>query len=374
METANYKVELRLDGLYIGDCRSIAQNLTWAKRRTSAGVDEIDFTLNDVKFEEWLNDRSTTINDVLRPLALDCRIVRNGVEIVGGFLATMPAYSPNGTSANLAMKFDGYLNLLDGVYIPPTAKQTKRMNVLIAQYIAYADSTAESAGKAFGFTAGKSNTMSLVDHTFDSYKSVKEFITDRCDNVSGAGQFEVYFHPDRTYDIIKDSNFGTTQNYVINFPMTINNLSATSISASEVSDFASSVICVGAGETSSDSEESTAIVSQSTSDLAVATYGYKETLYQDSSISVQTTLDQKAETLLDEKCDPQWDPEITLTGLTINPAPSGDPFIWIGDTITIVNDSDLTGQTNGEFRVQELSVSVSATGAETITPVLKRED
>jgi hypothetical protein len=38
----------------------------------------------------------------------------------------------------------------------------------------------------------------------------------------------------------------------------------------------------------------------------------------------------------------------------------------------INNSEDLTGMTNGEFRVNELSVDVTSTGDETITPVLER--
>ena len=42
------------------------------------------------------------------------------------------------------------------------------------------------------------------------------------------------------------------------------------------------------------------------------------------------------------------------------------------DIITIENTEDLTGMTNGKFRVNELEVDISANGAETIVPVLER--
>lgn len=372
METAEYQVELRLNGAYIGDVKRLAQNLQWTKRRTSKGVDEIDFTINDVLFAEWCQKRNTTIQEMLRPLALDCRIVRNGVAVIGGFLATMPGYSPNGTSANLALRFDGYLNLLAGVYIHPEATQTMPMQLMIDKYIKMADTRAGAAGKAFNFTEGLLDSMATVTQTFDGYKTVKEFIEDRCDNVNGAGAFDVYFHPDRTYDVIKDSNFGRILSYAIQYPSQRNAISAMSISASEVSGFASHVIGLGNGETSAVAESSTAITSEATNAEAVATYGYAETLMQDSSVTRQETLDNNTATQLAISSNILWEPQVSLTGRQVSPSPVGDDSIWIGDTVSINNQEDMTGQTSGVFRVQEVAVSVSASGAETITPELER--
>lgn len=372
MNAPEYELELRLDGVLIGDVRKLAQNLVWERRRTINGVDSISFTLNDVLFEKWCEDRNTTIVDLLKPIALDCRVIRNGVAVCGGFLATMPAYTPNGTSANLDLQFDGYLNLLGGVYIRPTATQTAPMADIIEGWIYDADSRAEAAGKAFGFVSGDLDNLATVTQTIDGYKTVKEAITDRADNITGAGIFDIYFHPDRTYDIKADNNFGVTRSYIINYPTQLNGISAVSISAQEVDGFASHVIAIGAGEVSADAEKNTAIVSEATNSDAVTEYGYYESLYQDSSISRQATLDGKATSEVANLSNPLWQPEIKLTGRQLAPSPSGDEAIWIGDRITINNTEDMTGQTSGQFRVQALSVSVTSSNAENITPVLER--
>lgn len=369
---ATYKVELRLNGQLIGDVRKLAQNLKWARRRTMKGVDEITFTLNDRLFAEWCEERSTTINEMLRPLALDCRIVRNGVPLVGGFLATMPAYSPNGTSANLAMSFDGYLNYLAGVYIYPTPTVTERAGIMVSNWIKMAEQRSQSAGKAFGFVEGQVDAMASITQTFDGYKTVKEAIADRSDNVTGAGKFDVYFHPDRSYDIKSDANFGTVQDYIIQYPAQINGVSAASISADEVSGFASKVIALGAGETSANPAQSTVVKTEVSNSEAITTYGYAETLLQDSSVSRLDTLTTNARTQLQKSSRTRWEPAITLIGRQVAPTTSGEPRIWIGDTVTIQNDSDYTGSTSGQFRVQELEVSVSSTGAESIVPTLER--
>lgn len=372
---AEYQVNLYIDGVLIGNCRKLAQNLKWVRRRTKAGADEIDFTLNDVLFQKWCLERNTDINNLLKPMALECRLVRDGIEIVGGFLATMPGYSPNGTSANLALKFDGFLNLLNGVYIRPIGAVSGRMDALVQRFITEADTRASNAGKAYGFTAGTLEQLALVDHTFDNYKSTKEWICDRCDNITGAGQFDVYFHADKTYDISSSANFGDViTDWVAWYPTKLNAPSATSISAQEVSGFASSVIGIGSGEVSSNADENTAIVSQMTYSAAVQEYGYFETILQDSSISLQSSLDSNVATRLANTSTIIWQPEIRLTGRTVAPKPSGSAKIWIGDTITINNSEDLTGMTNGQFRVNELEVSVSATGAESIRPILERAE
>lgn len=379
LKTALYEVKLYLDGQLIGDCRRLAQNLQYSRKRTKVGADSIDFTVNDVLFNEWCVQRGVTINDLLKPLALECRIVRNGIELVGGFLATMPGYQPLQTSANLALRFDGYLNLLAGVYIRNTSTNlprgtiTGRAGTLVSNMIQFTNTVSSNAGKSYGFTAGTIDTMASITHTFDNYKTVKDWICDRCDNATGAGPFDVYFYPDKTYDVKKDSNFGDIiSDWVAFYPMMLNNTSVASITASEVGDFASAVMALGAGEVSANSNENTAVFAFTQDASAVSKYGYFETLYQDSSVSTQSVLLRNAQAELWNREDPIWQPQITLKGIQVEPKPTGSNKIWIGDTITISNSIDLTGMTNGSFRVNELAVAVSANGDENITPVLER--
>lgn len=377
--SAEYAVNLYLNGGLIGDCRRLAQNLHYTRRRTKVGADSIDFTINDKLFDEWCRMMGVTINDLLKPLALECRVVRNGVELVGGFLATMPAYQPLQTSANLALRFDGFLNLLNGVYIRnlsnnlPRGQITGRAGALVSQMIQFSNSVSASAGKGYNFVQGDIDTMASITHTFDNYKTVKEWICDRCDNATGAGPFDVYFHADKTYDVKADDNFGDIiTDWVAFYPMLLNNTSVASITAEEVGDFASAVMGLGAGEVSSDANENTAIFAFEQDEDVVREYGYYETLYQDSSVSTTSVLQRNIQAELWNRENPVWQPQIVLKGIQVAPTPYGDNKIWIGDTITINNSIDLTGMTNGAFRVNELDVAVSAQGDETITPVLER--
>ena len=378
-DIAVYEVLLYINGTLIGDCRRIAQSLQYTRKRTKNGTDSIDFTLNDALFDEWCKERGTTINDLLKPLALECRIRRDGVELIGGFLATMPGYQPLQTSANLSMHFDGFLNLLAGVYIRntttnlPLGKITGRAGTLVSNMIALADEVADNAGKAYGFVAGHIDTLPSIEHTFDNYKTVKDWICDRCDNTTGAGPFDVYFYADKTYDVYSDANFGDEiTDWIVYYPTLLNNASATSITAQEVSGFTSAEIGLGAGEVSAKADENTAVFAFTSNTDAIIEYGYFEKLYQDSSISQQSTLLKNMLADLSNNANPLWEPQITLHGVSVSPTPTGNHKIWVGDTITVKNSIDRTGMTNGKFRVNELSITVSASGDEIITPVLER--
>lgn len=379
LKTANYEVNLYINGSLIGDCRRIAQNLSYSRKRTKVGVDSIDFVVNDVLFNEWCLERGTDINNILKPLALECRLTRNGVDIIGGFLATMPAYQPLAASANLSLHFDGFLNLLGGVYIRnmktdlPLGTISGAAGVLVSDVIKFADNVATNAGKAYGFIEGHVDNLASITNTFDNYKTVKDWICDRCDNTTGAGPFDVYFHSNKMYDIYSDSNFGTViRDWVAFYPMVRNNTSVASISAPEVGDFASAVVALGSGEVSSNADENTALFAFTSSPDAVREYGYYETFYQDSSISTPSVLRRDIDAELWNRENPIWQPEITLKGVQVAPTPNGGNKIWVGDTIMINNSADLTGMTNGSFRVNELNVEISATGDETITPILER--
>jgi len=374
-----YEVNLYLNGNLIGDCRRIAENLTYTRRRTKLGADSIDFVVNDKLFDEWCKARGYNINDVLKPFAAECRLVRNGIDILGGFLATMPSYSPLNASANLSLHFDGFLNLLAGVYIRntttnlPLGTLSGPAGAMVSSMISLANDISEDAGKGFGFVANDIDVLDSITNTFDNYKTVKDWIVERCDNVSGAGQFDVYFYSDKSYDVKADSNFGDIiSDWVARYPTILNSTSITSISASEVGGFCSAVLGLGAGEVSANAIENTAVFDFVSDSNKVSEYGYFESLYQESSISNQNILNANMLAKLNVESNPIWQPQITLHGKQVEPKPTGLNKIWLGDTITIDNSIDLTGMTNGKFRVDELSVDISASGDETIKPTLER--
>lgn len=371
-----YQVMLYLDGQLVGDVRKHARSLRWTRKRTRVGVDEIDFSISDVFFSQWCEERGVTLEQMLRPLAVECRVVRDGVEVCGGFLATIPTYYPRQASATLTMKFDGFLNLLDGILLYPKNTETAPMEQMIRGWVDMANERSGNYGKPYGFKAGELDAMEIVQQTYENYQSVKHVIVNRCDNVTGAGPFDMFFHADKTYDIIKDENFGEViTDYKITYPMRLSGVTAASMSADQVDGFASAVLGVGAGETSGEEEADTAITSFAVDEEKVKKYGYFETMLQDSSVSTQSVLDNNTKAALETASSGVWQPKITLLGRMVAPtpvAPEGGYKIWLGDTVTVQNNADLTGMTSGEFRVNELFVQVGDSNGETITPTLAR--
>lgn len=192
------------------------------------------------------------------------------------------------------------------------------------------------------------------------------------DNVEGAGLFDVIFNPDRSYYITANLGREITS-WQLYYPPRLAGQSVSSISAEEVQGFASKVITLGAGETSSDPAKSTVITSESVNAEAVAEFGYCETLTQYSSVSRQATLDGHNAADLRVASNCFWEPNITLAGSQTPPSPTEEYGLWIGDTVYLENTADPTGATSGWFRIQAIEVKVSAQGAESITPIIERE-
>lgn len=368
---ATYQIQLRLNGQPIGDVRELAENLRWTRNRTNYGIDAIEFSLNDQLFAKWCESYGTTIKAMLKPIALEARVIRNGEEIAGGFLASLPAYQPNQASATLQMRFDGYMNLLAGIILPPTALATKRANKFITDWINIANARSAAAGKPYGFVAQSIQNLATVQRTYDNYKSVKEAILEMTDNVDGAGQFDVIFNPDKSY-YITNSLGRTITDWQLYYPPRDGGQSIATISAPEVQGFASHVLTLGAGETSSNPDQSTVITASSTDSNAVAEFGYFETMTQYSSVSRQATLNGHNATDLYNATNLQWNPQITLFGRQTPPSPTADFGLWIGDQIYLENTADPTGMTTGWFEIEAIEVAVSATGAETVKPRLER--
>lgn len=371
MSAPNYTVNLYLDSTLIGDVRAIAQNLNWSRCRTNYGIDSVNFTINDNLFEQWAQEKGYTLEQLLRPIALNCQILRNGTLVAGGYLATLPAYSPNKASANLDMRFDGWFNILEGIYQYPTAYARKRANTFITDWFNLANTRSTAGGKNYGFVLDSQDTLAYIERTYDNYKSLKEAITQMTDNISGAGQFDVIVEPNKHYYIT--NNLGRWHyDDPLEYPTVVNQGgSVANISAQEVQGFASSVITLGAGEVSSDANMNTIKVSLQKDNAVAQNYGYYERLTQYSSVSRQGTLDDHAQTDLHNFSKVEWLPQIELLGEQIPPTNTTDG-IWIGDYFFINNSADPTGMTSGWFRVQSFTVKVSATNAETIKPRLER--
>lgn len=357
-----YEIELRYDGNLVGNIFPITTSRSWRKRKN--GVDEINFSVSLKKMVQWCEERNTTLRELVTPMKLDARIVRNGVPLLGGFLYEVPGYtqSVENVDTEINFIFDGYLNLCAGLYNRPTTTYSARpISRYLKQELQNALNRASSAGYNFGITMGTIEEWTPNDqNTYDSYKTIKDILIEQTDNTEGAGTFDVDFGYDRTFNIYHEMGNDRTDT-VIYYPSRPGVLNALSVSYDSWGDFASHVIGVGAGNGVGDG--GAALVRSVTSQSAIQEYGYYETMFQDSSISNATTLTNKLSGILASTTHPTLIPKITIVGNSID---IGTTF-WIGDVFTFRNDEDPFLETDAPLRIIELSCEIGDANEESLT-------
>ena len=405
----DYQVILSYDHRVLGDIRKYAQDLHYVVSSSRYGVDSITFTIDMNIFSDWLNERllgfsgfsGDGLRYALKPILLDCVIQRNGEDLVGGCLIQMPHITFTNDSATLEMTFDGYMNLLDGVIIAPTPTQSKTPNQFISDWVTTANQVSTafvgSQGGSHGFLIEYDSTDSIVlptiQRTYDSYKTMKEAIFEMCDNIEGAGEFDVIFLPQIRYDIIDVLRPGVSglysiPKYIIQndssisgqmslfYPAGPNGAGIVAIEIEQADDFASHAFVLGNGDTSSDPSLNTVITSEYPTTIS-GTYefpAYREKIWQYSSITRQATLDGRAQSLQGHSSKIRWQPTLTLAGIHIPPSPTADNGIWIRKRIKIETDKDPLNIFARTAIVRELEVSVSSTNGEEVRPLIEFED
>lgn len=367
MIETRYEIQLRFDGTLIGDIMPITTARSWQKVKN--GVDQISFSVSMLKMQEWCIERNTTLAEIVKPLKLDARIVRNGVPLLGGILLEIPGYnlSNDTVDAVLDFTFDGYLNIYSGIYIRPTkVYNSQPLNQYLVAIVNDANSRASSAGAPTGVVVGHVDTLPNDQNTYDSFKAVKDILTEQTDNTEGAGQFDINFTYDRHFEIWQKMGNDRT-NMLIRYPSVRGALNATSVSFDAWSGLATHVIGVGAGNGVGDG--GAALVAETQSASAISDFGYFETIFQDSSISREATLRNKISGVLNDGIQPRLTPKINIVG---NYLELGTLF-WIGDTFSFTNELDPFIDTDAVLRVKELDCTIDDTGAEDLQIISETE-
>lgn len=408
----DYQVILSYDHQVLGDIRKYAQDLYYVVSSSRYGVDSITFTIDMNIFSDWLNEHllgfsgfsGDGLRYALKPILLDCVVQRNGEDLVGGCLIQMPHITFTNDSATLEMTFDGYMNLLDGIVQPPAATAMKTPNQFIKDWVDNANTisttfmNSSSAGKSHGFLieydSDHSTTLSTIQRTYDSYKTLKEVIFEMCDNIEGAGEFDVIFSPQIKYDTIDIFRPGVSGLYSIPkytiqndstisgtmslfYPAGPNGAGIISIEIEQADDFASHAFVLGNGDTSSDPSLNTVLTSEYPTSVYGQTYefpAYREKIWQYSSITKQSTLDGRAQSVQSRSSKIRWQPTLTLAGNHVPPSPTAENGIWIRKRIKIETDKDPLSIFARTAIVRELEVSVSSTNGEIVRPLIEFED
>lgn len=365
MRGKNYEIQLRYNGRLIGNIYPITEKRSWSKVKN--GVDQIKFSVSMLKFQEWCVERNTTLRELITPLRLDARVVRDGTPLLGGILLEIPSYQFSNSQVDtvLDFTFDGYLNIYAGNYIRPTKKYgPEPLNSYLLKILNDANNRASNAGAPTGVTIGHIDTLGNDQNTYDSFKSVKDALTEQTDNIDGAGTFDIDFTYDRQFCIYKKMGENRTKDIVIRYPSYRGELNATSVSFDGWSNLATHIIGVGAGN--GVDPNGAAIVEETTSAQdtpGIQRFGYYEYLFQDSSISVRNTLKNRISGYSIAGRTPYLKPKITIVGNYIN---IGNYF-WIGDRFTFLNDLNPFMETSAVLRAVQLDCDIDDNNVETLT-------
>ena len=354
------QIEIRYNNTLIGDIYPITIDRSWTK--TLNGVDVIDFSVSLQQFANWCVERGTTMQEIIKPLKLDARIVRDGVPLLGGVLLEVPSYSLSNDKLDttVSFTFDGYLNLTAGLRIRPTVKYNERLDSYLVKILNAGLTRARNAGADLGITIGSCAQLSQDQNTYDSYKTIKDALTEQTDNTTGAGRFDIDFDYKREFRIYKPMGQDRSD-IVINFPSVKNGLNATAVSYDAWSGIATHWIGVGAGNgVGSGGAALTAETTSAQDSAGLREFGYYEEVFQDSSISVLNTLKNKLSGELAKSTKPTQVPIISLNS---NALEFGKTF-WIGDRFTFNNTSNGLLSDSGVYRVLEISVKIDDVGAE----------
>ena len=363
MYDTNYEIQLRYAGTLIGNVYPITTARSWSKVKN--GVDQISFSVSMLKMQEWCEARNTTLAEIVKPLKLDARVVRNGVPLLGGVLLEIPSYSLTNDSVDceVSFTFDGYLNIYAGAYIRPTITYSSRpLNQYLVDLVNRANTRAANAGAPTGVTIGATDTLPNDQNTYDSYKTVKDALTEQTDNETGAGNFDIDFTYNRVFRIYKMMGEDRTDT-IIRYPSVRGSINATSVSFDAWNSLATHVIGVGAGNGVGDGGAAlTAETTSSQDAYGISEYGYYEQVFQDSSISQLSTLRNKMSGVLQQGTKVLLTPTIGVVGNQLN---LGNTF-WIGDRFKFQNDFDPFIPTSATLRVLELDCTIDDTGAENL--------
>ena len=148
---------------------------------------------------------------------------------------------------------------------------------------------------------------------------------------------------------------------VIRYPSVRGALNATSISFDAWKSLATHVIGVGAGNGGGDGGAALVRETSAAQDaFGISEYGYYEQVFQDSSISQASTLENKISGVLEQGTKALLTPTIGIVG---NQLALGETF-WIGDRFSFENDFDPFIPTSAPLRVLQLDCTIDDTGAE----------
>lgn len=350
----------------IGDIFPICQNLAWSKKRNA--VDTISFSISLRELRDWCRARRFDITRFFTPIRSSVVVTATGgAAILGGFLAATPEFSFGDSADAVAQfSFSGWLGLATGYYLQPVQNFNSPLNAQLVAGLNQALSAANSAGAPWPLSIGSHiDTLATVQNTVDSVKKLADFLTERTDNTTGAGPFDIYFDEAGAFEVWQNYGYDVSASAIISFPDDGQIGGAKTLDFPAWDNYFSDVFLTGSGNGYGDG--GAAITSAKRNAATVANTGFYEYATSISDISDQNTLDARATAFLRYTAEPFATPRATI---------DGDQFriydhryggnLWVGDTVAVELSANLAEllpiEQFATFRIDSIDATVDGNG------------
>ena len=347
MSEKKYEFELySSSGVLIADISTYATGRNWTKERNAP--ETLSFTLDVRAFEDFCASIGETPQSILNPYTTDIKVKRNGEYLFGVHVYDLQ-FSGNDDSINVAVKADGFLNLLKDRYVSAEFSSTDAVDIV---HGLITSTQAQDRGD-FGISESLTQATTVDrDRTYER-KNVKEAIIELTELVDGNFDFE--FDENRalsTYGAI-----GTDKpDVVLTYP---ENIKTFTVNRTGINTF-NKLTALGSGF---GDEQLSSIAFNADSQLV---FGVREQIVTYNSVLLQDTLDQHAEGDLDLVKDLLDIPTITVSGATLDLNEVG-----IGDRIQVtIEDHPWINNVDGTYRIEKISCTIDENDAEIITLTL----
>lgn len=360
LDIPEYTVELwSSTGIYTAD----VSNLLVSSLRINMplnDVEQVDFTLDLIQFEEKCARIGANPINILDPYRTEVKIKRNGAYLLGTQVVQVQINLNNDSPNTIEVKSTGYLNLFKDRYITPgespaadvSAYSNKTYAQLSQRLII--DTQSQDYGD-FGVTLGEDNAsldQSMTRTREGDYdnQNVKDAILNltKLEN----DNFDFKFTWDKRYECY--TRIGEDKpNVELVYPQNIVSMYI----SRDASTLANKIIGIGSGI---GIERLTSVSIDSTSATA---YSIRERIELYNSTSNQSTLDSSVEGLVPIYKDIYETPTVELTNGAIQPGE-----IITGDAVLVrVEGSTFSTSINDLYRIINMTIAVSKDSEETIT-------
>lgn len=313
---------------------------------------------NSLSLAQFLNEWLSTV-----------QIVQDGSLVFAGVLDGFPEVSSNSLDADISLSFVSWLGLLKGIPVIPTQVLNGNLDKILVSKVRDAISVSNDGAAPYPITIGDHiDSLPAVTWTVDNMMNLKDFLIQRCDNATGAGNFDINITADGRFQIWKQQGYDTSQKIIFKAGDASANIQSLDFPRWE--EPYTDAIISGAGNGYGD--DGSVITSHAVNAESRKRHFYYCTLAQDSSISTQDVLDRAATKQIKYSSSPISKPTITVnaTALRLKVCEhdlGGD--IWIGDTVGL----DMRGIYEGiplppgkKTRIDQLDISIDPTYSTTV--------